>query len=347
MVEWEQDESFSPETYFSIIIPFRNEAPNLERLIKSILQNQYPKSMYEIICVDDHSTDISASIIQGLHSSQVRLISNGPDQKGKKNAIQNGIDEAKYPVIITIDADCTTPKQWLRTIASFYEYQKYRMIVGMVALEGKKSNLHSFQILDTAGVMGLHAYGIKSRSFYLANGANLIFEKSLFLETNPYAGNENHASGDDVFFAMKVGNDHPSDVGFLKSKKATVSTKAENSWKNLYNQRKRWATKSKSISNANYSRMAGTFWFLSLTIVINLLIAPLTAGVSLFIALTQLLIKGSMDFLYLNNMARYFGKEKSLKRFIPAFLIQTVYVLVAGFLALTGGKFTWKERVER
>ena len=51
-----------PTTKFSIIVPFRNEEKNLPKLLKSISKLNYPKDLFEIIMVDDFSTDASERV---------------------------------------------------------------------------------------------------------------------------------------------------------------------------------------------------------------------------------------------------------------------------------------------
>ena len=52
-----------PKTKFSVIVPFRNEAEHLPKLLDSISHLNYPKSMFEIILVDDDSEDDSLKTI--------------------------------------------------------------------------------------------------------------------------------------------------------------------------------------------------------------------------------------------------------------------------------------------
>ena len=49
----------TPKTYFAIVVPFRNESRNLPHLLESVKQLNYPKTMFEIILVDDFSEDDS------------------------------------------------------------------------------------------------------------------------------------------------------------------------------------------------------------------------------------------------------------------------------------------------
>src|SRR4051812_21587428 len=69
--------SVQAATRFSIIIPARNEENNIGNCIRSILQNNYPKELFEIIVADDFSTDATPQIVQQLQKDffNVQLIS--------------------------------------------------------------------------------------------------------------------------------------------------------------------------------------------------------------------------------------------------------------------------------
>ena len=60
------DLSKQPRLKYSIIIPARNEATNISTVLESILVNQFPKECYELIVVDDHSTDGTSEIVEQI-----------------------------------------------------------------------------------------------------------------------------------------------------------------------------------------------------------------------------------------------------------------------------------------
>ncbi len=106
----------APETKFTVVIAFRNEAENLPRLLKSLQKLKYPSTFFEIIFVNDTSTDASEEIIlQQLKQSNLtfKILQNTPNQfSPKKTAITLAIAEAKHPWILTTDADCKLPSTW-------------------------------------------------------------------------------------------------------------------------------------------------------------------------------------------------------------------------------------------
>ena len=87
----------------SIIIPVYNEEESIVNTIKEIKNNIKIFSNYEILIVDDCSTDNSVSITKE-YDSAIKLIQNKVN-KGQSYSIYRGIKESKYENIITIDAD--------------------------------------------------------------------------------------------------------------------------------------------------------------------------------------------------------------------------------------------------
>lgn len=98
---------------FSIVIPFRNEAPNLPDLLKSLSRLNYDKLFFEVILVNDESSDSFEHIIDSykeLETLNLRLINNfRKSNSPKKDAIDVAILKAKNEWIITTDADCIVP----------------------------------------------------------------------------------------------------------------------------------------------------------------------------------------------------------------------------------------------
>src|ERR1700744_3926546 len=99
-------------TTISVIIPARNEEGFIGKCLLSVLGQTYPPHLFEVIVVDDHSTDATASIINSFSHKKVRLISlkdfTGGHQLNsyKKKAIDIAIQQSSATLIVTTDADC-------------------------------------------------------------------------------------------------------------------------------------------------------------------------------------------------------------------------------------------------
>ena len=138
--------STKPSTTFSIIIPARNEEQNIEACIQTILNNDYPKNLFEIIVADDFSTDATPEIVQRLQKtfSNIQLIrlKNLIDENinsYKKRAIELAILQSKYDWIVTTDADCIVPQSWLHLFDAYI--QKNERVFYFIQVQSKKMNV--------------------------------------------------------------------------------------------------------------------------------------------------------------------------------------------------------------
>src|SRR3982751_2546102 len=59
--------------FISVIIAARNEEKNIQALLQSLEAQQYPKEYYEVIIIDDHSTDATWSLLQAMSFAQMQV----------------------------------------------------------------------------------------------------------------------------------------------------------------------------------------------------------------------------------------------------------------------------------
>lgn len=85
----------------SIIIPLYNKQDTVARTLDSILSQSFAE--FEIVVVDDGSTDNSAAVVQGYDDARIKYIKkrNG----GSSSARNHGVDSSRYPWIMFLDAD--------------------------------------------------------------------------------------------------------------------------------------------------------------------------------------------------------------------------------------------------
>lgn len=96
----------------SILLPFRNAAPWIEETIQSILNQTYED--WELIAVDDHSTDETGLIIRGFEDSRIQVLAN--NGKGIIPALQTALDKASGEFITRMDADDLMPESKLESL---------------------------------------------------------------------------------------------------------------------------------------------------------------------------------------------------------------------------------------
>jgi cellulose synthase/poly-beta-1,6-N-acetylglucosamine synthase-like glycosyltransferase len=322
-----------PETEFTIIVPFRNEADNLPQLLESLSKLNYPIDLFEVILVDDASTDkfqIPNSKFQISSINNIR-VSNSP----KKDAITTAIPLVKSEWIITTDADCVVPENWLLSLNNYIQTHEVSIIAGAVNYSGNKSFLHHFQQLDLASLQGatIGSFGI-GRGF-MCNGANLAYTKSLFQELNGFEGNNTIASGDDVFLLQKAIEQFPDKVHYLKSQNTIVSTKPLNNWKSLFYQRVRWASKTTSYQS-NFGKVLGLIVFTGNTAIILSVFFLVTWHFALL-----LLTKSCIDSILILKTNTFLDKKTHY-----LFLSSLFYPFFSTAVALYSlfGQYEWKDR---
>lgn len=327
-----------PKTAFAIIVPFRNEADNLPLLLESFSKLNYPMDLFEVILVDDESEEMF-STQHSVFSIQIiknNRVSNSP----KKDAITTAIPFVKTDWIITTDADCIVPENWLLTLDNYIQHNKVSMIAGAVTYNCDTTFLQQFQQLDLASLQGatMGSFGINKG--FMCNGANLAYTKSLFKKLNGFDGNDKIASGDDVFLLQKAMAKYPEKVHYLKSKNTIVTTNPLPDWKSLFDQRVRWASKT-----AAYQSNFGQFVAI-LVFVANLgWIFSLGLGIFRLIPIENmvlfLIIKFIVDTLLIQKTNAFLGNKSHY--LVLGSLIYPFFSVGVALYSLFG-KYEWKGR---
>lgn len=328
----------TPVTQFTIIVPFRNEKENLPKLLESISKLQYPIDLFEVILVDDASEDkfqIPNSKFQISVLDNIRTTSSP-----KKDAINTAIQKASNDWIITTDADCEVPKNWLSVFDSFIQKKQPKMVASGVYYNAGNSILDSFQQLDLLSLQGTTIGSFGNKQAFMCNGANFCYNKIYFRELNGFEGNDNIASGDDVFLLQKAIAKDSQSVYFLKSEETLVQTQPETSWITLFYQRVRWASKTANYSGI-YSKQLGLSVFaMNLCWILSLLfwlLSTLEHHYFLFLVSAKLWI----DAILIFKTARFFRITAS--NFLLSSLIYPFFSTVVVFYS-SFGNYTWKGR---
>lgn len=311
----------------SVIIPFRNEEAHLPELIKSI--QQLSKLPLEFIWINDHSIDSSVSILETTFPNQNHTLLHLPDElTGKKNALTFGISKAKGEYILTWDADITVSSSF------FQQLERYAInTLSILPVEMKQTNYktaffaNEFQFLNQ---LNYAVFGLKRP--ILANGANLLFDKSIFNQLQPYQNNLTIASGDDQFL-LKQFRENKQSVSYFRDNALTVKTKTPSTINHCFNQRIRWASKTQKVNDvlANIIGALGLvyhfFPILFLTLSLNYFLFPF-------------LLKTIFDFIILEQK---FNPRNIFNSFIFS-LVYPFYVVTLGIASLFT-KVEWKNRV--
>ena len=362
-----QTTDHKPLTRISVIIPARNEEENIAACLDSINAQSYPKELFEVLVVDDHSTDNTAAVIKTYSEQHVKLISlkdfldESELNSYKKKAIEIAIGQSTGELIVTTDADCIVPVNWLQTIAAFYAQYQPEFIVMSVGIRHANSIrqnspcgefLQIFQSLDFMTLQGITGASVHKKTHSMCNGANLAYTKKAFEEVGGFTGIDHIASGDDMMLMHKIYKRYPDQVMFLKSKEVIVQTQPAKSVKEFFNQRIRWASKADQYDDKRIFVVLLLVYLINLILLLLPMLLIFNAEIlsifnyqlSIFdLWILLLLIKTSVELLFLYPVANFFGKQKMLWLFPLMQPFHIIYTVMAGWLGKFGS-YSWKER---
>jgi len=366
----------SPATRISVLIPARNEAAGILDCLRSLALQTYPKDRFEVIVLDDHSTDGTAAVVESFVAAgatglalRCLRIAEVPLPSGltayKKFAIETGVGAASGELVVTTDADCFFDPQWLSTLAAFYSEKGAKFIAAPVRIEPAPrpaghttpenttqpaghatsrtpSLLGIFQTLDFITLQGITGAAVHSNFHSMCNGANLAYAREAFYAVEGFKGIDHIPSGDDMLLMHKIYLRYPGKVFFLRNRHAIVSTSPMTRWKGFINQRVRWASKADTYEDRRI------FWALLLVYLVNVLFIALAAGAFfnywwLWLLLVLLVVKTIVEYPFVRSVASFFGQQP-LMVYFP--LLQPMHIVYTVFVGWLGkfGSYSWKDR---
>ena len=324
--------TIEPVTFVSVVVACRNEEENLPRLLQSISDQDYPINLYEIIIVNDNSTDRTAEVPSGFTATGKILVINNTG-KGKKHAMKTGIGRASGNLIITTDADCRMGKSWLRTIVAFYEQHKPDMIIGPVQMEYSPGFFGRFQELEFLSLQGITAGSACSGKATMCNGANLAFTREVYINHSDNLHDEIN-TGDDIFLLHSLKKVIGSKIFWLESSDALVTTESSLTLRSFLRQRRRWISKVKAYRDRD-SIILGIATFAAVLLQLSYFIAGLIYPVLIGVFLVILILKSVPDFLILLNTSGRYNRRYLMRWFVPAQIVYPFYVLSVVFYIFT------------
>jgi cellulose synthase/poly-beta-1,6-N-acetylglucosamine synthase-like glycosyltransferase len=349
---WQSLSEFIPPqnnkySFISVVIAARNEENQIGKLLKALEGQTYPKDSFEIIVVDDFSTDTTAAVVKQSSLSKLSLIQ--PDvskeASSKKKAIEAGIKPAKGELIVTTDADCIVPADWLCTINSFYTSTDASFIAAPVKFSHNQTTLQLFQALDFLVLQGITAASAGNHFHIMCNGANLAYKKQAFVDVKGFEGIDKVATGDDMLLMHKIRKQNPDKVFYLRNKNAIVTTQPMLTWKKFFMQRKRWA--SKTLVYDDYRIIAVlAFVYVFNFLFFILLIASFLNPVYWFYTLGYLLLKTAIEWPFVAAVAKFYNEQKLMRYFIFFQPLHIFYTVIVGALSQFG-TYEWKERTTK
>ena len=186
----------------SVVIPVYNEPKVIKNCLKSILNQDYKKEDYEIIVVNDGSTDNTLKVVKKYPVKIINLKKN----QGRIIAREEGVKAAKYRLILLIDSRLVLERDLLSSLKKI----KYEPLIGNILWKPPKNKINLVLTFVKKKIFGGYYTGnfkptfIKKSNFdQIPKGAAIFFcDKKLFLDSQPkgLAAKNKNASDDTKLF---------------------------------------------------------------------------------------------------------------------------------------------------
>jgi cellulose synthase/poly-beta-1,6-N-acetylglucosamine synthase-like glycosyltransferase len=326
------------QPFISVLIAARNEESNLSDCLNSVLNQSYDPERFEVIVINDHSTDGTESICNEFaHRCQNFSYANAREDstlRGKSNALDQGIEKARGEIILITDADCSVPRTWVEWTAK--RYSSSVGIVGGMTLQKAGNWFEGMQSLDWAFLLGLAASTVSLRHPLSTIGNNLSFRKAAYEDVGGYRKIPFSVTEDFMLFTTIIKTRKwnyliPIDPNIL------VVSQPCSSWTELIRQKHRWGKGGLDIRLSGFSIMAIGFGLDALILVSLLMGSPLYALGAIF-------FKMAGDYCFLRTVLSKLGRLDLLTYFAPFQVYFFLYPLLLPFVVFFGGRVVWKGR---
>ena len=334
------------KTTVSVLVPVRNEEQHIANLVQDLIAQNYPIALFNIIIIDDHSTDQTATIVLSFSNSNLRLLQlaiEKPINSYKKRAIATAIATCDSELILTTDGDCRMGPDWIASIVSMFEQEHCQLISSPVAYHQEKSLAEKIQTVEFELLIAAGAACIQNKFPNTCNGANLAYTRAAYHAVGGFKGIDDLASGDDELLLHKMHKQFPDGLRFLKEPSAIVYTQAKGTLRSFYQQRKRWASKSVKYADKRMVLLVSIIYFFNLLIFIQAgLLFFTTANLAMFVILIG--VKMGLDAILIFQSLSFFKKRRLLLLLPLVEIFYVIYILIIGIIANIGGAYEWKGR---
>jgi len=162
---------------FSIVVPLFNESKNIIPLLKEIESSLKDYDNYEIVLINDCSTDNTANVIENIKNENIKIINN-IDNKGQSYSIHKGIGLSLNEIIITLDGDGQNdPRDIPKLLDLYFRNDKIKLVGGI-----RKKRQDSFIKIFSSKIANYIRSKILNDNCKDTGCSLKVFSKNIFLE---------------------------------------------------------------------------------------------------------------------------------------------------------------------
>lgn len=323
--------------FVSVVVAARNEEQSIEECVWSILDQSWPDDRYEVVVVDDESTDRTHAILTGMTSAQnrLRVVRTTPDESGlvgKPRAIAQGVDASRGSIVMMTDADCVVPQTWIEATVSHFD-QGADVVAGFTVVDGR-TFFGRLQQLDWLHLQSIASASLAFNSPVGVVGNNLAFRREQYEKIGGYRSVP-FSITEDFTLALALWREG-AEVSYPCDRGMRVVTRPCADLPAVLRQKHRWGRGGMESTPHGYSILVVAFLMLC-----ALLAAPFVSPLAWGVAWGT---KFLADVLLLAPVARRLGVLSGLSAFIPFqfyFLAQALIVPIM----VANPNVVWKGRV--
>jgi glycosyltransferase involved in cell wall biosynthesis len=179
--------------FVSVVVPAYNEEEYLPACLRALRRQTFPAERFEVIVVDNASTDSTAAVARRLGA---RVITE--PRKGVSRARQAGFQAARGPIIASTDADTQVPPDWLARIAAHFQDPALGGVYGPVHWPDGRPGERL--MLRYPGAWALWASNRVGRSLWW--GSNFAVRREVFWQAGGFP--VDWPSGEDTDLSLRV-----------------------------------------------------------------------------------------------------------------------------------------------
>ncbi|MBQ6083203.1 MAG: glycosyltransferase [Bacteroidales bacterium] len=327
----------------SVLIAAKNEGKNIEKLLQSLYNQLFSKEKFEVIIVDDHSTDETCEVLENfqvLHP-ELNLKVLKATGSGKKQAISQALHAAENELVMVTDADCELPPRWMEVMVDYFLNHDLKMLLGPVLLSPAKTLFEKLQVLEHLSLIASTAGSAAIGMPVMCNGANMMYDRKAALKVEKHRTDMKIASGDDMFLMEQFLKHYGSDsVKFLLDNEAIVKTATMPDLKAFFRQRRRWVSKTKAYTNWKIIATALIVLLFNLSIVFFFAAGFFMKVFWVFFVL-YVILKALIDFPILRRITSFMKQQTLMLWMFPLEFIYPFYVVFTAVAGLVS-KVRWK-----
>ena len=336
----------NPPPRVSVLIAARNESEGIRATLDSVLDQDYA-GVWDVWVADDRSTDDTPQILEEYrtrHPERLHILTINDLPEGvspKKHAISKMIEACEGDILCLTDADCIVQREWLTGILREFE-PGIELVAGhsyIPTVPGKSPFIICMQAVETLIYRVAGTAGLAMHLPLTSTGNNLAYRKDFFKSVNGFENVIKIQSGDDDLLMQKLATDRPFAMRYCITPSTFVATNGKETLKELWEQRKRWASKTIYYSPKIVFVLSMVFLFLTM-LCVTAAFSPFSTKI-LIATLIAFALKSLGDLILILRGLKIFRQEHLLKWCIPVEIVHAPFTVLAVLFGLFG-RFKWK-----